>query len=360
MRSDRMSTLALVAIMLMSLHCTAKPPGDTDPTAVSPTTYVRAGREFLREGQPEEAAQRFRAALALDGNYLPALEGLGLVAVEEGLWSEAESYFRQIQRMDPGYARVYVGLGRLEAARENPQAAIGYYLRAIEMDSELAEAHYHLARAYERTGRYSLAEEYYKKTLDRDPNHSGAREEWKALADRRASPDEVPFEYYLIAKKPVVNRGDLAALLARQIPLDTLCPGDETAGRLDDIADHWAAEQIARVAACGLMPADQDTLFRPRQPVLRRDCARIVTNMILRFGKEKPAGSDPAETAASIPDLAADDRDLAAVRMVTSLGIMEFQKDGSFQPDREVNGYRANKIVQALKGMLASDGSNRP
>jgi|GEM_PF-1738085 len=359
MSIDRKRVLALAMIVLTVICCAGGPPREGELIEVSPETHVQAGRELLREGRPAEAGGQFRAALALDGNYLPALEGLGLVALEEGRRSEAEDYFRQVLQLDPGYARIYVGLGRLEALRDNPQAAIEHYLRAIEMDDGLAEAHYHLARAYEQTGRYSLAEEYYKKTLDRDPNHSGAREDWKALADRRSPPGEMPAEYYLIVKKPVTSRGDMAALLARQLPLDALCRGDETAGRPKDISDHWAAEQIARVATCGLMPADQDTAFRPWQPVLRRDCARFSAGIIRRFTEVERTGPEPGETASLVADVPADDPDLEAIRTVISLGIMESGQDGSFRPEGEINGYRAGKIVQALNEMLKPDAEKR-
>lgn len=353
MRIDRRIILALTMTVLTGLCCAGGPPRESATIDVSPETHVQAGRKLLQEGRPVEAAERFRSALALDGNYIPAVEGLGLVALAEDRPSDAEDSFRQGLRMDPGYAGFYVGLGRLEAARENMPAAMDHYRRAIEMNNELAEAHYYLARAYEQTGQYSLAEEYYKKTLDRDPNHSGAREDWKALADRRTSPDEMPPEYYLIVKKPVVNRADMAALLARQLDLDTLCREGQNAVRPKDISDHWAARQIARAAVCGLMPADEDTLFHPRQIVLRRDCARIAVDILVRFGGEDLVGSGSDETDAVIPDVPAGDPDLEAIRTVAALRIMGFRKDGSFEPDREVNGYRASKIVQALKEALS-------
>lgn len=341
----------LLLIALLGACCAGQPPRD-DLSGVSPETHVEAGRELLREGRSAEAAGRFRSALALDGNHVPAIEGLGLAALEEGLFTDAESYFRQGIRMDPGYAGLYIGLGRLEAARGEQEAAMAHYRRAIELDAGLAEAHYHLARAYEETGRYSLAEEYYKKTLDRDPNHSAAREDWRSLADRRSPPDEMPAEYYLIVKKPVISRGDLAALLARQLPMDKLCEQKAGSALPEDISGHWAARQIRQVIDCDLMPADKDTLFRPRQAVYRRDCARIARDIIIRFGGDDLTGPETGGTDV-FADVPADDPDAEAIRTVISLGIMELSGDGSFRPDREVNGYRANAIVQALKSVLS-------
>lgn len=342
----------LLLTALLSIACAGQPPRDDDPGELPPQAHVEAGRELLQEGQLAAAAERFRSALSLDGNYVPALEGLGLVALEQNDLSGAESYFRQAMRMDPGYARAYVGLGRLEAAGGNLPAAIENYRRAIGMDGDLAEAHYHLARAYEQTGQYSLAEENYKKTLDRDPNHSGAREDWRALADRRSSPDEMPPEYYLIVKRPVVTRGDLAALLARQLPMDEFCQNEEAVAEANDISGHWAADQISAVIACGLMPAHDDTTFRPRQPIIRRDCARLVADIILRFGDRGDGGLLSGKTE-PLPDVPADDPDLESIRLATSLGIMQLRKDRSFLPDQEVNGYSANRIIRALKEALS-------
>jgi Tfp pilus assembly protein PilF len=342
----------LLILALLGVCCAGRPPRD-DLSGASPEAYVEAGRELLREGRTAEAAHRFRSALALDGNHVPAIEGLGLAALKEGLLTDAESYFRQGMRMDPGYAGLYVALGRLEAVRGEPQAAISHYLRAIEMDNGLAEGHYYLARAYEEAGRYSLAEEYYKKTLDRDPNHSGAREDWRSLADRRAPPDEMPAEYYLIVKKPVISRGDLAALLARQLPIDTLCEQKSGSVRADDITGHWAARQIRQVIDCGLMTVGKDTLFLPRKVISRRDCAHIAGGIIIDFGGESLTGPETGTTGDVFTDVPADDPDVEVIRTVVSLGIMELGEDGSFRPDREVNGYRANAIVQALRSILS-------
>jgi Tfp pilus assembly protein PilF len=353
MAIDRTVTWALLAALLIGVHCAHQTVPGPDVSSVRPQSYDQAGRKLLREGRLQEAADRFQAALALDPDDVPALEGLGLVAIERRDWSGAEKFFRRGLKKDPTCASLFVGLGRVAAARGNDQTAIEHYRRAIELDDGLAEAYYRLALVYEKMGQFSLAEEYFKKTLDRDPNHSGAMEDWRELARRRSGPDDTPPEYFQIIKKPVVSRADLAALLARQLPLEKICDGKKRLVPPEDISGHWARQEISEVIACGMMSPYEDGTFRPRQAVTRRDCARIVRGILHNVGSEGRTEQRTAEATVALPDVPKDDMDLESIRLVTSLGIMELRDDGSFRPDEEVNGYVATKVVRALKEVLS-------
>ncbi len=365
MAIDRIMSWTLLVGLSLSACCAHRSGHVPDVTTADPRTYVEAGRKFLGESRLEEAADRFRAALALDSDDVTALEGLGLVALERGDWSEAEDYFRQGLARESAYAPLFVDLGRVAAARENNQEAIEYYLRAIAMEESLAEAHYRLGLMYERTGQFSLAEEYYKKTLDRDPNYSAAMESWRDLARRRSSPEDLPPEYISIVKKPVISRADLAAMLARQLPLERICDAKANlAGPADvplsedvplpgDVSGHWASREISKVIACGLMAPFEDGAFRPRQAMSRRDFARIMGDILFRFEEEDWSGRRPIEPVIAPSDVPNEDSDLAAITLVTDLGIMELREDGSFRPDGEINGYAATRAVRALKEHLS-------
>jgi hypothetical protein len=201
-------------------------------------------------------------------------------------------------------------------------------------------------------GQYSLAEEHYKKTLDRDPNHTGAMEDWEKLALRRSSPHDPPPQYIEIIKKPVVKRADMAALLARDLPLEKICQKREKPQRAEDISDHWASREMNDVIACGLMSPFDDGTFRPHQSVTRRECAGIMDHILQENRGEDWIVQQSLEEVAAIPDVPSDDVHLEAIRLVISLGIMELRKNGSFEPNKEVNGHTATKMVQSLREFL--------
>lgn len=83
------------------------------------------GQSFLVEGKGPEAAERFRKALDLFPEHLPARKGLGAVHLAAGGFREAEKSFRRVMEEDPadGAARVDLAIalnnqGRFQEAIE--------------------------------------------------------------------------------------------------------------------------------------------------------------------------------------------------------------------------------------------------
>jgi tetratricopeptide (TPR) repeat protein len=64
--------------------------------------------------------------------------------------------------LDPKCAEGYLQLGDLSSSQLEYAKAVGYYLRAIDANPRLAEAHYRLGVAYDRTGKHDLAAKEFK------------------------------------------------------------------------------------------------------------------------------------------------------------------------------------------------------
>ncbi len=69
----------------------------------------------------------------------------------------AETLLNKAVKLNPGHAAALLQLGILAAARQQYAVAIDLYRRSIAADSALAEAHYRLAVAYDRTGQSAQA-----------------------------------------------------------------------------------------------------------------------------------------------------------------------------------------------------------
>jgi tetratricopeptide (TPR) repeat protein len=71
---------------------------------------------------------------------------------------------------------VYGDLGYCYLAQREPVDAVLYLERAVKCDPKNAEYLFNLASAYHLDNRLEQANEYYKKVLELDPNHKGAKE----------------------------------------------------------------------------------------------------------------------------------------------------------------------------------------
>lgn len=70
---------------------------------------------------------------------------------------QAAALFEKAVAIDPKCGEAYLQLGIISATDRAFDAAIGYYEKAIEANPQLADAHYRLAMAYDRTGQSSKA-----------------------------------------------------------------------------------------------------------------------------------------------------------------------------------------------------------
>ncbi|HEY6823341.1 MAG TPA: tetratricopeptide repeat protein [Steroidobacteraceae bacterium] len=104
-------------------------PRPTRDTAAS----VKAEGNLLKAmGERGAAIARYRRALELDGDYLPALYNLGLALHETGSYDEAEACFRRLVQAQPGDVDAWFHLGALLRRRMQFKEAVATYERALE------------------------------------------------------------------------------------------------------------------------------------------------------------------------------------------------------------------------------------
>jgi len=103
------------------------------------------GRLLARAGQHEEAAGRFRAALALVPEAAEAWIGLGVSLRFAGRSQEALEAFDRALRLEPDNVEASFGLANLHRAREESTRAADLYRRVLELDPGHEESSYYLA-----------------------------------------------------------------------------------------------------------------------------------------------------------------------------------------------------------------------
>ncbi len=102
----------------------------TEATFPAPwRAYTNIGWAQLKLGHVPEARKSFEQALAMKGNYWPALLNLGILESQDGHRAEAIEYFTRVLKANPGLsaevetnyrmAEVYVSLGERERALQH-------------------------------------------------------------------------------------------------------------------------------------------------------------------------------------------------------------------------------------------------
>lgn len=156
--------------------------------------------EFLNElgkrqgsvGNYDAAIGLFNRAVELDPNYAETYHNLGYVYFIRGDMEFAEEYFKKTLAFDPGHENARANLEMVErqdiilkvndlnarAIRKGREGdldgAVALFEEAIAVDPENAESYNNMGYLYSLKKDYSRAENYFKKTLKIDPDHTRA------------------------------------------------------------------------------------------------------------------------------------------------------------------------------------------
>ncbi len=131
------------------------------------------------KGQRESAIEEFKKALSIDPDFSDALNSLGYLYAEEGInLDEAEFLIKKALEFEPdnpayidSLGWVYFKKGRIEEAIQYLEEAAGMLADPVIFD--------HLGDAYFKQGQTEKAREWWKKSLDLDPEQEKVREKLK-------------------------------------------------------------------------------------------------------------------------------------------------------------------------------------
>jgi tetratricopeptide (TPR) repeat protein len=126
-----------------------------EPSALNWTYYL--GFVQQRQGQHEDAAANFRAALKIDSSYGPARLRLADSLLALGQLDESGELYESVIDANSGIAEAHYGLGRVLTAKGDLGAAIKPLERACELGPRFGAAHYALALAYRDLGQSEKA-----------------------------------------------------------------------------------------------------------------------------------------------------------------------------------------------------------
>ncbi len=101
-----------------------------------PAQYYDIGNLLIIQGRIDEAAESYSRALAVQGDFVHALNGLGQIRANQQKTKEAAAYFRRALRANPDDPEAFFNLGFLEQNRGNLKQASVYYQNAARLQPQ--------------------------------------------------------------------------------------------------------------------------------------------------------------------------------------------------------------------------------
>jgi len=143
--------------------------------STGPHTLYRYAMSAVRAHRYDAAAEAFSEALEMEPDNVNARVSLARALYLAGNRVAAEESLEQVLTQSPDQPLANLLLGVMYEQKRSPDKAIASYRRALQGDPAHAGAHYHLANALARSGRYEAAAPHYAQTLQQAPDMLRAR-----------------------------------------------------------------------------------------------------------------------------------------------------------------------------------------
>jgi tetratricopeptide (TPR) repeat protein len=140
-----------------------------------PAQYYDIGNLLILQWKIDEAAEYFSRALALQGNFVNGLNGLGQIQANRQKTKEAVACFRHALRANPDDPETYLNLGFLEQNRGNLQQASVYYQNAARLQPQGPADYFNQAVAFSALGLRARAVETFAMVIQHKPEFWQAR-----------------------------------------------------------------------------------------------------------------------------------------------------------------------------------------
>jgi len=330
-----------------------------------PIIHYGLGEVYRNQGKEEEAFAKYRKVLEKSPDHEWAKYYYLLIKKNktEKLLKQADFFWKQKQ-FDKG-VEIYIKVLYYSPELIEPHLKLAQYYKNLR-DYEKALKHYEtahslqpenlnlkeeLAEIYILTKKYKDAYDLYQELVKIDPENSKYKKRLDYIKNELLF-IELPRQFYEISSKEVINRADIAALIAIKFS-DILEKEKKKPPIIVDIATHWAAHYIIEVTSLGLMDVYPNHTFQPERNLTRGELA-IVLNHLIDFLKKKGyklyKQFSPEEI--HLNDVAPDHFIYQPIIEVLSYQLMDLFPGLEFKPFLEVNGKEAVTVIETLERLI--------
>ncbi|MDZ4716846.1 MAG: tetratricopeptide repeat protein [Roseiflexaceae bacterium] len=136
---------------------------------------IDLGDIALARNQPDEARDRYNAAIQNNPSLLDAYVGLGRAVASKGDWAVAVGHFRNAVAVKPDSPDAHLWLGEALIRNRDPAAALDQYQQALKLrESSYPEALFGAAQAQIALGQFDAAEANLDTALKERPDYAEA------------------------------------------------------------------------------------------------------------------------------------------------------------------------------------------
>ncbi len=317
----------------------------------------------LSDGQEEVAFERLRnlekiySDHPLVRRYLPNLQ---LKLAESKLqaardlkrqqkYAEAAEIYRQALDIAPGAGGLYREAAEVELLSDEPKAAAEHVEKAIELEPDNPQLHLLRGDALAAAGELELAVEAYEKAHELRPEDNSITVFLDRMR-RELERESLPPQYAEIAQAERLTREQLAALLF--VRLRPLLEAADLRGNViaTDIGGSWARLFIREIVGAEIMSVFSNHTFQPTGFVRRVELAVTLAAAVDALSSAPVYRSNPQ---LDIRDVSPENLNYRSVALVVSLGLVDIDNEGRFEPTKYVTGAEAVKAVDTLAERLA-------
>jgi tetratricopeptide (TPR) repeat protein len=273
------AAVAACALAVLALAALSNGVTGQSKASMGAVTHLNLGNSLRVRGEPEQAVEHFRKALALDPDLDDAADALSSTLRELGRPGEELEVHERNLAANPRDPRLHAKLASLRRARGETRQALEHYQRALELDPGnaaarrgLAELYGESAAALAQRGDAAAALAEYRRALAAEPDAPAAL--WGAawiLATQRDPALRAPEEALALAER-AAGRGDPLT----PAMLETLAAAYAGAGRIE--------EAVAKARAAAAL---YEAAGRPAPPRLALALADYERGEPLRLPREE-------------------------------------------------------------------------
>jgi tetratricopeptide (TPR) repeat protein len=153
-------------------------------------TETNLGSAFYEDRRLEEAAERYRRALAIQPDYAPAYNNLGVTLRAQGRTTEAIEVYEQGLRVRSEYPDLHFNLGNALLGQNRASEAADHLRRASETLPDSAGVYNNLGKALADGGDLEAAAGAFRKALAVDPASARAHQNLANVLASQGRADE--------------------------------------------------------------------------------------------------------------------------------------------------------------------------
>ncbi|MFQ6673405.1 MAG: S-layer homology domain-containing protein [Fidelibacterota bacterium] len=368
------SVALMIPLLLVFYNCGPKVTAQSDVD--TPEYHYRAGLRYIDDEDYSAALNAFQRAVDLDKKFAPGWAGLGLATGLKGDLKQGRKSMAKALDQGKKNPDVHVLSGRLWIAHKGVEKkwlkeARKEFEKALKLKPGHEAATYYLGVAYLQNFDFSLAENEFRKLVERKGEYAGRADEMWSLSQKivRAQPGTLAGKK--IALQPKITRADLAVLFIEELKLPEVferflpqeTPAFQTPGQMateqnvplpSDVRGTWAERWIADAMGLGVLEPDPDGKFYPAEPLTRAGYAKAVARILVAATRDPDLETRYfGESPSRFSDVSSSHYAYPAMALCAERGIMKADLvTGNFDPAGTVTGADALLIIRAIQNSL--------